>query len=182
MFFLFGKRAVKVPEKGEFSINFRSMLSKDFKTVSHIEQRSFPDPWTENEFLHNLDPENNCLGFVAEYKGKVTGFIICRIYREKIEILNMAVHPNWKGRGIGREMIKRIAEGSFLHGRYMITVQVDERNLDSQLFFKACGFRATNVVRGFYGSDHDAYSMQYNIGSQGEKQFLPVNEIAQLTR
>lgn len=62
-------------------------------------------------------------------------------------------------------------------GRSCILLEVRESNLSGQQFFRALGFRATEILSGFYtDSDEDAYVMRYRLGDEGQRYF-PVNRI-----
>ena len=56
----------------------------------------------------------------------------------------------------------------------MITLEVHETNLTAQLVFKAQGFEAVRVLRGYYeDSGEDAYYLCYRIPCKPE---LPCEE------
>ena len=67
------------------------------------------------------------------------------------------------------------------HRRTRITLEVRETNLPAQLFFRAQGFRALRVLRGYYeDSGEDAFLMQYHLaGDASDDMDEAVNRIAQ---
>jgi ribosomal-protein-alanine N-acetyltransferase len=55
-------------------------------------------------------------------------------------------------------MVEKLVEKLGKQRRARLSLEVRESNLAAQLFFKQAGFRATNVLRGFYDdTDEDAY-------------------------
>jgi ribosomal-protein-alanine N-acetyltransferase len=65
-------------------------------------------------------------------------------------------------RGIGRALLRKLADKLTPTGRQRIQLEVRETNLSAQLFFKSLGFRAIAILRDFYeDSAEDAYLMQY---------------------
>jgi ribosomal-protein-alanine N-acetyltransferase len=45
-----------------------------------------------------------------------------------------------------------------------LLLEIRERNMTAQLFFRACGFTAVSVMRDFYeDTDEDAYLFQYKL-------------------
>ena len=53
-------------------------------------------------------------------------------------------------------------------------LEVRETNLDAQLFFRAQGFRAVNVLRDFYeDTTEDAYLMQYRYRATEAETAMP---------
>ena len=78
-------------------------------------------------------------------------------------------------------MVAKLISKLSSHRRTRITLEVRETNLAAQLFFRAQGFRAVRVLRGFYeDSGEDAFLMQYRFGDDtGDEIDEPVNRIAQ---
>ncbi len=144
----------------------RWMVRRDMAETLQIEAASFTECWTEVDFLRVL-MTRNCIGMVAEVQDgdswRVVGFMIYEFGKTKLHVLNFAVHPGWRRRGVGRAMVEKMVTKLSDHHRTRITLDVRESNLAAQLFFKSCGMFATKVMRGFYDGDEDAYRMEYRI-------------------
>lgn len=143
--------------------HIRWMTRMGMPDVLEIEGLSFDDrAWTEEDFLRCLR-QRNCIGMVAErggYGGKVAGFMIYEIHKSRLHIVNLAVHPQFRLAGVGRAMVDKLVSKLSSHRRNRITLEVHETNLPAQKFFRAVGFQATGVLRGFYEDDGaDAYRM-----------------------
>lgn len=149
-----------VKQKREIII--RCMIRRDIPEVLSIETESFEFPWTESGFICCLR-QPNCTGMVAEHKKQVVGFMIYELCKTEIHLLNFAVHPDWQRQNIGTQMIKKlITELSPQKRRKIIDIEIRETNLPAQLFLRNCGFRAINILRGYYDDiSEDAYLMQY---------------------
>lgn len=62
--------------------------------------------------------------------------------------------------------------------RTRMTLEIADRNLDGQLFFREMGFFATTILRGFYGeAGEDAYFMQYRHSGEFVVDTSPNNRI-----
>lgn len=157
----------------------RWMIRRDVPAVLRIEEASFDYPWCEEDFLRCLR-QRNCIGMVAEFNEAVLGFMIYELHEAKLYILNFAVHPHHRRQGIGGQMVEKLVSRLSSHRRTRVTLEVRETKIDAQLFFKACGFRATGVCRGFYeDSGEDAYLMEYRLESAAsEEQFTSANRIS----
>ncbi|HXG13092.1 MAG TPA: ribosomal protein S18-alanine N-acetyltransferase [Gemmataceae bacterium] len=166
-------------EKEQVRVHIRWMIRRDMPEVLQTEQESFEYAWTEEDFLRCLR-QRNCIGMVAEQGEKVVGFMIYELHKIKLHILNFAVHPAYRRLGIGSQMVAKLIGKLSSHRRTRITLEVRETNLPAQLFFRAQGFRAVRVLRGFYeDSGEDAFLMQYCLaGDTGEDEDA-VNRIAQ---
>jgi ribosomal-protein-alanine N-acetyltransferase len=155
-------------EKQQVRMHIRWMIRRDMPEVLRIEQASHDYPWCEEDFLRCLR-QRNCIGMVAEQGEKVVGFMIYELHKSKLHILNFAVHPEYRRCGIGCQMAEKLVSKLSSHRRTRIVSEVRETNLDSQLFFRSVGFRATGVSREFFpDSGEDAYVMEFRLSVTAE--------------
>ena len=142
-------------------VHIRWMIRRDMEDVLSIERHSFEFPWFEEDFIRCLR-QRNCIGMVAEHGERVVGFMIYELHKTRLHILNFAVAPEFRRRGVGRQMVDKLVSKLSSQRRTRITLEVRETNLPAQLFFKQLSFRATMVLRSFYeDSPEDAYLMQF---------------------
>jgi ribosomal-protein-alanine N-acetyltransferase len=167
-------------EKDQARVHIRWMIRRDMPEVLQAEQMSFEFAWNEEDFLRCLR-QRNCIGMVAEHGEKVVGFMIYELHKNKLHILNFAVHPAWRRMAVGAQMVAKLISKLSSHRRTRITLEVRESNLHAQLFFQKQEFRAVRVLRAFYeDSGEDAYLMEYRFGDDvGEEFDETVNRIAQ---
>jgi ribosomal-protein-alanine N-acetyltransferase len=131
--------------------------------VLAIEEESFEFSWSEDDFIRCLR-QRNCIGMVAEHNERVVGFMIYELHRNRLHVLNFAVHPDFRRRGIGQQMMNKLVAKLSPQRRTRIQLEVRETNLAAQLFFKNLGFRAISLLRDFYeDSPEDAYLMQFRF-------------------
>jgi ribosomal-protein-alanine N-acetyltransferase len=167
-------------EKEQVRVHIRWMIRRDMPEVLQTEQESFEFSWTEEDFLRCLR-QRNCIGMVAEQGERVVGFMIYELHKQKLHILNFAVHPQFRRYGVGGQMVSKLISKLSSHRRTRITLEVRETNLPAQLFFRAQNFRAVKVLRAFYeDSGEDAFLMQYRLADDtGDDYEETVNRIAQ---
>jgi ribosomal-protein-alanine N-acetyltransferase len=167
-------------EKEQARVHIRWMIRRDMPEVLQTEQLSFEYAWTEEDFLRCLR-QRNCIGMVAEHGEKVVGFMIYELHKNKLHILNFAVHPAWRRMGVGAQMVAKLISKLSSHRRTRITLEVRETNLAAQLFFHKQEFKAIRVLRAFYeDSGEDAFLMEYRFGDEvGDDLEETVNRIAQ---
>jgi ribosomal-protein-alanine N-acetyltransferase len=167
-------------EKEQVRVHIRWMIRRDMPEVLQTEQESFEYSWTEEDFLRCLR-QRNCIGMVAEQGEKVVGFMIYELHKNKLHILNFAVHPGFRRYGVGAQMVAKLVSKLSSHRRTRITLEVRETNLSAQLFFQKQGFKALRVLRSFYeDSGEDAYLLQYRLADDtGDDLDETVNRIAQ---
>ena len=89
-------------------------------------------------------------GWVAEESGEVAGFVVARLVVTDIEILNLAVRPESRRRGIGAMLL----QGAFDWGRSLPTekamLEVRASNLAALKFYERFGFHASGRRRHYY--------------------------------
>lgn len=150
--------------------------------VMRTERASFEYSWTEDDFLRCLR-QRNCIGMVAEQGETIHGFMIYELHRSRLHVLNFAVHPSARRRGIGSMMVDKLVDKLVSHHRQKITLAVRERNLEAQMFFRSHGFQATRLLRNYYeDSGEDAYLMELRALDDAlldGRVVGPVNRIAQ---
>jgi ribosomal-protein-alanine N-acetyltransferase len=131
------------------------------QSVLEIERQSFEFAWSEDDFIRCLR-QRNCIGMVAERNETIVGFMIYELHKNRLHILNFAVHDDYRRMNVGRSMVEKLVAKLALQRRNRIMLEVRESNLDAQLFFRSIGFRAISVLRDFYeDTTEDAYLMQY---------------------
>ena len=140
----------------------------------------FEFPWSEEDFIRCLR-QRNCIGMVAEHEERVVGFMIYELHKTRLHVLNFAVHPDFRRRGVGEAMVQKLISKLSQQRRNRILLEVRETNLAAQLFFRTAGFRAISVLRDFYeDTTEDAYLMQYLYPSAESEAGLSTNRITRL--
>jgi len=130
----------------------------DLKKIVDIERRSFKDPYNPAifcQFYHQF-PD---LFWVYEEGGEVRGYIMFTYETfSEAHLVNIAVEPGWRNRGIGKRLIESMIE--FLRGRGIrrIKLEVRQSNVGAQRFYQRLGFILEETLPGYYGSE-DAYIM-----------------------
>ena len=155
----------------------RWLIRRDMDEVLAIERSSFEFPWTEEEFLCCLR-QRNCIGTVAELDHEIVGFMIYELHQSMLRILNFAVSPDHRRHGVGSQMVQRLIDKLSQQRRREIVLEVRETNLDAQLFFANCSFRALSVLRNHYDDTmEDAYYMRYCL--KNAETFTPHNRLSE---
>ncbi|CAK9098136.1 ParB domain-containing protein [Durusdinium trenchii] len=90
------------------------------------------------------------VGMVASDGAQALGYMVYSLRKRFIEVHRMAVHPDYRNRGIGRMMIERIESKLHCIKRSRAVFVVRESNLEGQLFLKRNGYKATGIEWGRY--------------------------------
>ncbi len=148
-------------EGGRLRVQLRWMIRRDMAEVLEIEQEAFEFPWSDEDFTRCLR-QRNCIGMVAEAGDSVVAFMIYELHRTRLHVLNFAVRRSHRRFSVGTQMMEKLATKLSAERRDRILLEVRERNLPAQLFFRSLGYRAISVLKDFYeDTTEDAYLMQY---------------------
>jgi ribosomal-protein-alanine N-acetyltransferase len=143
----------------------RWMIRRDLDSVLAIENEAFGrHAWTQEEFLIALR-QRNCIGMVAERNEEVVGYMVYELHKTSLELLNFAVRGRSQRLGVGTSMIEKLKAKLCYQRRDSIVLELRERNLEGQLFFRKAGFICTSILHGWYADDEEstAYQMQHSI-------------------
>lgn len=150
-------------EQKRVPIHVRWMIRRDMPEVLEIEQEAFEFPWSDDDFTRCMR-QRNCIGMVAEIADSIVAFMIYELHRSRLHVLNFAVRRSHRRLGLGTQMMEKLAAKLSPERRDRIVLEVRERNLPAQLFFRSLGYRATSVLKDFYqDTTEDAYLMQYVV-------------------
>jgi len=138
-------------------------VRSDMPQIFDIEQRCFPDPWTEEEFLKMLRVRENICR--SAWRGeRVVGFLVYQLKRHELLIHNLAVHPEEQRLGVGRALLDQLKGKLSDNHRRAIVAPVADSNLDAQLVFRSQGFVVSEVEAGAFNDGRDAYRFIFRHG------------------
>jgi ribosomal-protein-alanine N-acetyltransferase len=147
----------------------RWLVRRDFPQVIQIEKECFRHPWLEADFS-GLLRRADVTGKVADCGGVVLGYVIYEMHRRRYEVLNLAVRPTVWREGIGELITNNLKTKLHPERRHRITLNVAERNLAAQNFFKAQGFIADGVLPEHWEDGQDGYAFTYRLPEPRETQ------------
>lgn len=148
----------------QLDVQIRWMIRRDMPEVLAIEQDCFQFPWSEEVFLVFLK-QRNCIGMIAEHKGRVVGYMVYELHRDLLQLVNFAVSPAYHREGVGSQLIEKLKGKLSQQRRRKIADHVRETNLPMQLFLKSQGFSCRAVEReAFDGIGEDAYVFVFKAG------------------
>ena len=141
------------------------MTTADLDAVMAIEKASFAYPWSPRFFLQELQVE--CArSFLAEVNGRIVGYILFWLLADEIDIHNVAVHSEFRRRGIGRLLIEQVVLEARRRGSTRVTLEVRRSNLAAQKLYESIGFIPTGVRKGYYSDDgEDALAMALKLNT-----------------
>jgi ribosomal-protein-alanine N-acetyltransferase len=126
----------------------RRLSYSDLPQVIAIERRSFPTPWSLAMFVLELSkPSGVCLA--ATRDGSLIGYLVCSRYDKVWHIMNVAIDPDERRRGVATALIQRLFERiGDDHAQY--TLEVRCSNGPAIELYERFGFRSAGLRRRYY--------------------------------
>ncbi len=154
-------------------INIRPMREGDLDSVLVIDRLSFSMPWPKSAYLRDLKKNPDALLWVAEEISqesgiKVVGMIDVWIIEEEAHIATLAVHPDYRGRGIASGMLEVLLVEAYKRGACQAMLEVRASNHKALSLYDHYGFKVVHRRRNYYrDNNEDALLMNLeNIENQ----------------
>lgn len=152
-----------VPTATETKTTWRLADVKDVPTLLEIERASFDTPWTLGEIAEELDKPLARV-WVAEVDGRLAAFGIQWFVVGEAQLANIAVHPDFRGRGLGKKMMIHLLENARAEGMEKMTLEVRTGNTAAHDLYLKLGFVETCRRPHFYEDQDEAILMERKVG------------------
>jgi ribosomal-protein-alanine N-acetyltransferase len=125
----------------------RRLVYSDLPAVLSIERRAFETPWSLAMFVLELSkPSGICLAIADG--DTLAGYLVCSRYAEVWHLMNIAVTPEQRRRGIARRLLERLLDEAGPNARY--TLEVRTSNHGAIAMYEKLGFRRAGHRRRYY--------------------------------
>ena len=128
------------------------MKEEDVDRIVEIERLSFTTPWSKYAFLSEIYSQPISCPFVIEdsRKNKIIGYVIYWIIGDEAHINNIALHPEFRGQGIGEYVLRKIIELIKKAGAKFISLEVRPSNIPARKLYQKLGFRLEAIRKNYY--------------------------------
>ncbi len=138
------------------TIELRRLQLRDLNAMDEIEQRSYPTPWSRSMFAGELaKPSSICLGAFESEEDRLVGYLIISRYVDAWHLMNVAVAPEYRRRGIAVALLERLFELTAGDGRRGYTLEVRVSNESAIRLYERLGFRARGIRRSYYTDNRE---------------------------
>ena len=126
------------------TLEIRRLAYADLPQAIAIERRSFPTPWSLAMFVLELSkPSGICLAALSD--DRIVGYLVCSRYDTVWHVMNVAVDPSLRRRGIATALLERV-DGPDAQ----LTLEVRQSNDVAIELYRRFGFRAVGTRRRYY--------------------------------
>lgn len=144
------------------------MQPSDLDEVLAIERASFAGPWSRDMFLEEMDNRHARL-MVFRREGRIVGYICFWAVLDEAHVMNIAVHPEQRGRGYGREIMAYIESVCVEEGLNRLLLEVGRRNAAARSLYRKFGFSSIGFRKQYYAAiKDDALVMEKWLGAGEE--------------
>lgn len=147
-------------EPGEADFELRRMRPSDLPEVLSIEQQSFSHPWLESTFQGEIQNTGISHPIVAAAgpDRRIIGYVLYWLVGDEMQINNVAVHPDWRRRGVGERMLRAVMEDAKDSGARVAVLEVRASNAAARTLYETkLGFGFVAVREDYYTHpDEDA--------------------------
>ena len=152
-------------------ISIRRMTLADADGAHAVETASFVRPWTRDDFVREMTVNVCARYLVAEDAGRIVGFAGAWIVLDEAHVTNIAVLPEYRGKGIGRKLTEALLQYASNLGVVYATLEVRRSNEVAKRMYQALGFEYVGVRKKYYednGEDALIYCCQQMPPAQAD--------------
>jgi ribosomal-protein-alanine N-acetyltransferase len=132
----------------------RPMIIEDLEQVVEIEKDSMPSPWSKELFEEELKRER-ARYFVGEIDGQVAGYMGYWEAPEEAHIINLAVAPRFRQKGLGFQMMEYCLRFAYKKGARLATLEVRESNEAALKLYEKMNFRIVAIRKKYYSDNQE---------------------------
>ncbi len=118
----------------------------DLASIAVLEERCFSDPWPAAAFAGLL----GSLSLTAVADTELVGYVFARVMSTEAGILNVAVHPEHRERGLGMRLVAESLDRCRRAGAESVFLEVRESNRRAIGLYEKMGFRTLHRRRRYY--------------------------------
>ena len=130
-------------------MNIEQMTAAHVPQVAELEKICFHDPWSENSVASEL---TNPLSFwlVALDGDRVAGYVGSQSVMGESDMMNVAVHPDFRRQGIAEKLVVRLVEELKVRGNHSLMLEVRVSNEPARKLYEKLGFIQVGLRKNYY--------------------------------
>ena len=117
--------------------------------IAELEKICFSDPWSENSIAYELTSRLS-FWLVAVEDGKVVGYIGSQSVLGEADMMNVAVHPQHRRRGIAEALVNALSQNLRQRDNVCLTLEVRASNDPAIALYEKLGFAQVGLRKNYY--------------------------------
>ncbi len=117
----------------------RPMEPRDTAQVAQLEALCFSDPWNEQSIADELTNPLSCWLVAAEGE-RVAGYVGSQTVIDETDMMNIAVHPDFRRRGIAELLVNALVKELKGKGSLRLSLEVRASNAPAQALYEKLDF------------------------------------------
>src|SRR3989339_1149913 len=105
-------------------LEIAKMLESDVDAVAALEAKVFTLPWSRALILKDIKENKSARFFTAKEDGVLAGYAGFWLLQDEMNIVNVAVHPEYRQKGVGKALLKHILAEGVREGAKFATLDV----------------------------------------------------------
>lgn len=126
-----------------------SMESCHVSQVAALERVCFSDPWSESSVAGELANPLS-LWLVAMEDGQLAGYVGSQSVMGESDMMNLAVGPAFRRRGVGQSLVRALIEALGKHGNHSLSLEVRASNAPARALYQNLGFSQVGRRPNYY--------------------------------
>ena len=130
-------------------ITYTQMTAEHVTQVAQLEKICFADPWSEMSI--GLELENIWSYWVVALEGnELVGYVGSQSTIDEADIMNVAVHPDWRRQGIAEGLICNLVEELKKRGKCALMLEVRVSNDPAIALYEKLNFQQVGRRKNYY--------------------------------
>ena len=130
-------------------MTFTEMKQAHVAQVAELEKLCFADPWSEKSIASELG--NIWSYWVVALDGeRVVGYIGSQSSADETDVMNVAVHPDYRRRGIAESLIEVLIRELKNRGSHALMLEVRDSNEPAIALYEKLGFQQVGLRKNYY--------------------------------
>lgn len=138
-----------------YKIEVLKMTLDQIDEIMVVENLSFRIPWSRDAFVQEITNNKFAEYFAAKVDGRVVGYAGMWKVIDEGHITNVAVHPDYRGNGVGKALIEHLINVAKNGGITRMTLEVRKSNLTAQGLYGKFGFKACGFRKAYYADNNE---------------------------
>lgn len=145
---------------------FLRMSIEDLDEVVEIENRVYSHPWTQGNFVDSIEHGYQCWT-LRDANQVLLGYFFMMAVIDEAHLLNISVHASYHGRGIGKQLLDKVALLAKEHAMTTVLLEVRPSNQRAIVIYQRFGFVEIGRRPSYYPADgnkrEDAIVMRLSL-------------------